>query len=190
MKLLYLHGFISSPASAKAVLTQRWFQQHAPHVEYECPFLSPYPDEAIAVLELLVESLADRNVLIIGSSMGGFYGTWLAHRLACKAVLVNPAVAPWRWGRMLLGEQRNLYTGERYLIEARHLEDLKPLAVPLQQPEKFWVLLQTGDEVLDYRLAVERYRGCRLTIEQGGDHSFRDYERHLPQILDFWNNHA
>jgi len=186
MKLLYLHGFISSPASSKATSTKYWFKLHAPQIDYCCPFLSPYPQQTIELLERKAEQLQGQDVLIIGSSMGGYYGTWLAERLACKAVLVNPAVSPWRWGRVLLGEQRNHYTGEKYRIEERHLEALKPLEQPLRHPENLWLLLQTGDQVLDYRLAQQRYRECRTTVEQGGDHGFTGFERYLPQILQFW----
>lgn len=186
MRLLYLHGFISSPASAKAVATRSWLEAHAPDIGYTCPFLSPYPDEVTMLLEKLAGEFSGQDLLIVGSSMGGYYGTWLAEKLACKAVLVNPAVSPWLGGARLLGPQQNYHTGERYYIEQRHLDALQALDVPLQDPRNYWVLLQTGDDVLDYRLAQRRYAGARVTTEEGGDHSFQGFERFLPGIMQFW----
>lgn len=126
------------------------------------------------------------QVGFIGSSMGGFYATVLAEKYRCRAVLVNPAVAPWRGRDYLLGDQENYHTGEVHHIEQQHLDELQKLDVAMiSDPLRFMVLLQSGDEVLDYRMAAARYAACRLLVEQGGDHSFQGYGDHLPAIISF-----
>lgn len=184
--LLYIHGFNSSPQSLKATVTGRWLARHYPGVNFLCPPLSLFPQSAVASLESILAE-RDDEMYLVGSSMGGFYATWLAQRYACKAVLINPAVAPWRGKDYLLGEQINYHTGERCMFEERHLEALRAFDVPyLEHPQRIRVLLQTGDEVLDYRLALEKYRACEPLVERGGDHSFQNFERHLPAIMDFF----
>ena len=167
MPLVYIHGFNSSPASLKARQTAAWLQKNCPEVSFVCPALASDPARAIAQLQLEVEK-AGGPVGLVGSSMGGYYATWLAEKYRLKAVLINH------------------HTGERYHLEQCHVNAVKDLEVPvLQNLANYWVLLQTGDEVLNYRLAESRYNGCRMTIEQGGDHSFQHYERHLPAIIEF-----
>lgn len=118
--------------------------------------------------------------------MGGYYATWLAEQYSLRAVLVNPAVMPYKLMLDYLGENANYHTGERYVLEQKHVDEVHRLEVrtPLHR-DRYWVLLQTEDEVLDYRQAEARYDGCRMTIEQGGDHSFQHFERFLPDIFDF-----
>jgi len=128
-----------------------------------------------------------RPTLLIGSSLGGYYATWLAERHGVKAALINPAVSPWRYlEREFLGWHRNLYTGEEYEVTPRQVESLRRLEVErLSRPRDFLLLAQTGDEVLDYRLAVEKYAGARQVIEEGGSHAFDNFEAVLPLIFDF-----
>ncbi len=189
--LLYLHGFNSSPQSHKARATADWFARHRPEVRFHCPGLSPYPRRALATLEAVLADIASPSMLVMGSSMGGFYATWVAACCDCRAVLINPAVRPWRGRDYLLGEQANFHSGETYLFEQRHIDDFALAAVDrVARPERFMVLLQTGDEVLDYRPAVDQYRGAHLVVEEGGDHGFQDYERHLPAINEFWTRES
>lgn len=184
--LLYIHGFNSSPQSHKAAATRVWLAARHPETTFRCPFLSPFPDQAMAQLQDEIAALTG-PLYLAGSSMGGFYATWLAVRHGARAVLINPAVRPWLGRDYLLGPQANHHTGEIAVMEPRHLEQLRAWEVEtLPRPQDFLVLLQTGDEVLDYRLAAEKYRACTLVIEPGGDHGFQDFERHLPAIIDFF----
>lgn len=182
--LLYIHGFNSSPDSDKARKTKDWLAAKHPEIAFVCPFLSPFPLSAMADLEALMASM---NVIgVMGSSMGGFYATWLAEQHGCKAVLINPAVAPWTGKDHLLGEQKNYHTGEVHYIEQKHLDQFEQYNVAsLSKPAHFMVLVQCGDEVLDYRLAADKYVDSKLLIEEGGDHGFQGYENHLPEIMKF-----
>jgi predicted esterase YcpF (UPF0227 family) len=184
--LLYLHGFNSSPESKKAQQTRRWYEQNAPEIEFICPALPPYGDAAMGLLKKLVNDRPSGSVSVIGSSMGGFFATCLVEQYSLKAVVVNPAVSPGRGLQGWLGENANYSTGEKWLFEPQHIDEYRRLDPPeIKNKNKYLVLLQSGDEVLDYRDAQQRYSGCKINLESGGDHSFIDYDQHLKNIHQF-----
>lgn len=182
--LIYIHGFNSSPASFKANLLKRRLESMGRGTEFFAPALPDRPRAAAAFLDAEVRK--HRDAALVGSSLGGFYATWLAERHGVKAVLVNPAVRPYDGLRELLGPQQNLYTGVRYELTQTHLDELASIEVSeITRPERYLLMVETGDEVLDYREAVERYRGCRQIVIEGGDHSFSDFGEHLDTVLKF-----
>ena len=187
--VLYLHGFLSSPKSVKAQQTKAYFATHLPDVELVVPQLSNYPSKVASQLQqLLVDKpqLLDGGLKLIGSSMGGFLSTWLVEQYGGKAVIVNPAVKPFELFRGYLGQHTNPYSGEVFTLVEQDMTFLKDMDTPmLKAPEAYHVLLQTGDETLDYRQAEDKYRKSSLVVEQGGDHSFVDYQLHLPNITAF-----
>lgn len=183
--IVYLHGFNSSPASGKAKQFSEQMASLGRQADYYCPALPNSPREAIALVET---SMAQRHgpVTLIGSSLGGFYATHLAEKHGWKAVLVNPAVHAHILMRGAVGTQTNWHTGEKWQFTEAHLAELAALDVPaITRPERYLLLAQTGDEVIDYRDAVAYYAGARQIIEEGGDHGFAGFERHFQTILDF-----
>lgn len=186
--LLYIHGFLSSPFSHKAQQVQAWLADNRPDIDYACPALTAYPDQALARLEALVEERLPEDIYLLGSSLGGFYATHLAEKYNLRSVLINPAVAPHRLiSEYLDRDLKNYHTDEHYRLGSEHIDTLRALDRDrLQYPANFWLMVQTGDETLDYRQAVAKYRGCRQLVEEGGDHSFQNFDRWLPGILEFF----
>lgn len=186
--LLYIHGFNSSPDSHKARQLQAWLAQHHPQVACEIPYLRPYPAEAVAQLEALVERYLSKGeaVGLVGSSLGGYYGAWLAEKYKLRAVLVNPSVRPFDLLGRYIGENKNFHNNDHYVFEQKHVEELRAFYVPAHRhPENLWLMVQCGDETLDFREATAKYSPCRSLIEYGGDHGFQGFERWLPAILHF-----
>jgi len=182
--LIYIHGLNSSPASFKANLLKRRVERLGRGAEFSAPALPDRPSAAAVMLEN--EVARHPGAALVGSSLGGFYATWLAERHGLRAVLVNPAVRPYEGLRQYLGEQQNLYTGERYELSEAHLEELQKMDLAaITRPERYLLMVETGDEVLDYRQAVERYRGCRQMVIDGGDHGFSDFGNYLDHVLGF-----
>ena len=185
---IYIHGFLSSPKSTKAQQLAASLRENHPDIDYLVPALPEAPQGAYAIAETAVQSALDKGaqVGLIGSSMGGFYGTVLAERFGLRAVIINPSVKPHLSIRKYLGTHRNPYSGAEFSIGLDDALALEAMAVArLKCPENYWLLAQTGDEVLDYRDAVEFYQGARQTIEPGGDHQFRHFDRHLPALIKF-----
>ena len=184
--IAYLHGFNSSPNSHKAQVLAAYLAARGRASEYACPALPPHARQAIAVVESLMAAQPEgTRWCFVGSSLGGFYATYLAETHGARAVLLNPAVEPHVGLGAYLGEQSNLHTGERYELTESHLGAWRSLYVPRLHPERYLLIVETDDEVLDYRRAVERYRGAEQIVVPGGDHSVRSFEQHLPRILGF-----
>jgi len=182
--ILYLHGFCSSPASWKARLLAAALDAQDHGERLFCPALSHVPRRAIAQAEAIINAHGPALTLV-GSSLGGYYATWLAEKHDLRAVLINPAVVAPLSLDSFLGTQTNLYTGESFEFTAEHIEQLAALETPRITPERYFLLLETGDEVLDYRQALTRYASCRQSVFEGGDHSFVHFPELLPQLLEY-----
>ncbi len=184
--LLYLHGFRSSPQSAKAQRMAAWVKKHAPRLTWWCPQLPPSPREAIEVLSKGVADWPLDRMAIVGSSLGGFYATVLAERLGCKAALINPAVDPARDLAKYIGETTAWHSEDRFFFLPEYVNQLREMTpVKLADPAHYFAVIATGDEVLDWREMSARYRGCHLRIVEGSDHALSDFDTHLPHLLHF-----
>ncbi|MCG9963097.1 YqiA/YcfP family alpha/beta fold hydrolase [Shewanella cutis] len=186
--LLYIHGFNSSPFSDKAVITARYMAEYHPFLTFHQPQLPNTPKAAMALLQSYVEEAqqANESFNYIGSSLGGYFASYLTERYGGRAVLVNPAVKPFELFDEFMGPQFNPYTQEHYQVLPEHKAEVAEFnTAVIRNPERFLVLLQTGDEVLDYREALHKYHHCQLRIESGGDHSFVGYERYLQTVSQF-----
>jgi len=187
MLVLYIHGFLSSPLSFKAQQIKEYCAQLHPPMDFACPALPTAPAQVMTILNKVVEDNQDQTIGMIGSSMGGYYATYLSQRYQLPAVLINPAVRPYTLMEKYLHQDlKNYHTEEVSRLNEQHVQELHALEINrLQYPALIWVLAQTGDETLDYRHAVARYQGCKQTIEQGGDHSFQGFNAYLPTIIEF-----
>jgi predicted esterase YcpF (UPF0227 family) len=187
--VLYLHGFRSSPQSTKARRMAQLMATEFAHLTWWCPQLPPSPHAAAQLITQGTAHWPGQRMAVIGSSLGGFYATWLAAQRDCLAVLLNPAVDPARDLAKYIGEQSSWHDpAERFYFEPQFVDELRQLQVaPLPHPQRIWALIAQGDEVLDWREMVARYPGACLHVLPGGDHALSDFETHLPQLLDFLN---
>ena len=183
--ILYLHGFCSSPASWKVRLLAAALDSRGQRDRLFCPALSHVPVEAMAQAEAIIAAQRGRPLTLVGSSLGGYYASWLAEKHDLRAVLINPAVVAPVSLDTLVGTQTNLHTGESFEFTAEHIAQLRNLEAPRITPERYLLLVETGDEVLDYRQAVARYAGCRQIVLDGGDHSFTRFPDLLPQLFEY-----
>ncbi|ACO80470.1 hypothetical protein AvCA_43490 [Azotobacter vinelandii CA] len=182
--ILYIHGFNSSSASLKARQLTCAMQALGLALRLRVPDLHHHPRRAIAQLETLLAELG--RPTLVGSSLGGYYATHLAERHGLRAVLINPAVRPYRLFGGRLGTQHNHYSGETWELTVDHLAALAELEVPPpRDPARYRVWLQTGDETLDWRDAAAYYRHCAPAVERGGDHGFQGFAGRLPELLAF-----
>ena len=181
--IVYLHGFCSSPASWKSRLLAEYMAGRGLTGCFICPQLSPVPDEAAASVSRLIEQ-ADGQVTLVGSSLGGHYANHLAEKHGLNAVLINPAAVDRLDAAKFVGEHENFHTGERFVFTEAHAVQLKA-QVGKPTSGRYWLLLEEGDEVLDWRQAADFYAGCRQTLLPDGDHSFTRFPDFMPQILEF-----
>ena len=181
--IIYLHGFCSSPASWKSRLLEELMTGRGLGGHFHCPQLSPVPDEAVASVSRLIEAAAG-PVTLVGSSLGGHYANHLAEKYGLKAVLINPATVDRLDLATFIGEHANFHSGESFTFTESHAAQLK---AQVRRPTAggCWLMVETGDEVLDYRQAVDFYAGCRQTVLDGGEHGFTKFPEFMPQILEF-----
>lgn len=184
--LIYLHGFNSSPQSQKVAELRQRLPELAPTVELVVPELGFDPDVALQRALAAAATAGERPAGVIGSSMGGFYASVVSARMGIPAALVNPAAWPSRLLQHHLGPQHNPYTGEHYELTRDHTERLETMeSGDSADPSKLFVLVETGDETLDYREALGKHPGAATWIQPGGDHRFQRFDRVMPAILAF-----
>jgi uncharacterized protein len=186
--IVYLHGFNSAPLTVKGRLLARAAAALAQPPLFHLPQLHHRPAQAIRDVCSWIDSHAPEghDLTLVGSSLGGYYATWLAERYGTRAVLINPALRPYEDLRPYLGRQRNLYTGEEYEITATHFDELSALRVPaITRAERYFLLVRTGDELLDWREAVAYYAGAWQCVLGGGDHGWADFGDDAAAVLRF-----
>lgn len=183
--LLYLHGFRSSPQSAKARLMAQLMQAKHPEVVWLCPQLPPSPRAAMEMVTRATLDWPTQSMAVVGSSLGGFYATWVAEQRACRAVLLNPAVNPARDLEKYIGEQTQFHAPEEhFFFKAEYVQELRDLhSGDLQKPQNYLAVIAKGDEVLDWREMHARYATAQLLLLEGGDHAISDFARHLPAVM-------
>jgi len=184
--LLYLHGFRSSPQSAKARWMAGWVATHRPDLAWACPQLPPSPAAALDCIRTLTAGWPAATTGVIGSSLGGFYATIVAESLGCRAVVVNPAVDPARDLASHIGRQTLYHAAdESFDFRADHVDELRAMTPPrpLAHPANILAIVAKGDEVLDWREMTSRYAQGPLKLIAGSDHGLTDFESHVPDLL-------
>jgi len=183
--IIYIHGFGSSGEASKAKLLRAYCQENK--IRFIAPSLPTTPDLAIKTLSELIESYQDNEpVYLMGSSLGGYYALYLSDKYNLKAVLINPAVNAPETLERAIGHGVNYYDNSTYEWNASHLEMLESYEIEEPNLENLLVLLQKGDEVLDYEEAFDFLEGAKMVVEEGGTHSFEGLERHLESIKRFF----
>lgn len=185
--LLYLHGFRSSPKSFKAQRMHAVVGDRHPAVHWWCPQLPPSPAAAARLIEEGTAGWPRDGMAVVGSSLGGYYATWVAERTGCRAVLLNPAVDPARDLAGHVGVQTAWHDpDERFVVEPGFADELRALACgPVAHPERYFAVIAKGDEVLDWREMTGRYPGVRTKLLEGSDHGLTDFDDHVEEILGF-----
>lgn len=184
--VLYLHGFRSSPRSFKARVVHDRMKAAGRADALICPQLPASPKEAMKLALLLVERYAAGELAIIGSSLGGFYATWLAERIGCRAVLLNPAVNPLKDLEQHVGVTTAWHSDDRFEFRREYIDELAQLRIGrITRPERYFLLAATGDEVLDYRDMVDHYAGARQHVIEGSDHAISEFADYVDEVLDF-----
>jgi uncharacterized protein len=188
--LLYLHGFRSSPASAKARRMAAWAAAQ-PGLKFVAPQLPPSPLEAMELVAGLITDWPAEGAAVIGSSLGGFYATFVAEQPAhrgWRVAVLNPAVNPARDLARHIGTLTAWHDPTlKFDFTAQHVAELVALTPParLTNPSRYYALIAKGDELLDWREMLARYAGCDGEVLEGSDHGLTDFDDHLPPLTQF-----
>ncbi len=187
--ILYLHGFRSSPQSAKARMVRDLMSARGHGSRLICPQLPPSPKEAMQLAQTLVADVlrtSPESLAVIGSSLGGFYATALAEATGCRAVLLNPAVRPARGLAAHVGPQTAWHSEDQFEFLPAYIDELTELEVArITRPERYFLVAATGDEVLDWRDMVAHYPGARQRVIEGSDHGLSDFAQYIDEVLAF-----
>ncbi len=185
--LLYLHGFRSSPQSAKARKVGARVRAQHPGVIWWCPQLPASPREAMAMLMHGIADWPVASMAVVGSSLGGFYATWVAEKTLCRAVLLNPAVNPARDLQKYVGEQTAWHNpGDHFFFKPEFVDELRALECgPVADPQHYFAVIAKGDEVLDWHEMTARYAGTRIRLLSGSDHALSDFDLQIDEVFGF-----
>jgi len=185
--LLYLHGFRSSPDSIKARLVRARVARDFPRVTLACPALPVSPRAAMEEVDDLIASWPRAHMAVVGSSLGGYYATWIAERTGCRAVVLNPAVQAARDLATQVGTHPAWHDpGQTIDFLATHVQELRNYAVPaITRPERYYALIAHGDEVLDWREMSAHYAGTAGRLLPGSDHAITEFPEYLDEVLAF-----
>ena len=187
--VVYLHGFRSSPRSSKAVLTGEAVKALSTPdnpIEWYCPQLLASPKASMNMVVRRIDASKHDRLVVIGSSLGGYYTNYLAEKFTCKAVALNPAVRAPKELAAHVGMLTSYDTNEPYDFRPEYIDELKALQVEsISNPSRYFLMAAKGDELLDWQEMVDFYKGAEQLVLEGGDHGISDYPDYLPKVLNF-----
>ena len=188
-EIIYLHGFATSADSTKASQLNTFIKNNTRNTKIHIPNLENNISDAVMQIESLIKKI--NPTTLMGSSLGGFYGTYFSEKYNLQCIGINPAVMPLDMSPYL-GENKNYHTGKKFIIDQSQLDLLKTMGnriKKIKRPNNFMILLQSNDELLNYLNSVSYYKGALLDITFGGNHSFEEFEHCLEKIKIFSNMH-
>lgn len=183
--IIYLHGFRSSPASRKALMLRERLQQRGLADQLMCPALPASPRIAAQLALYAARAKPADRVALIGSSLGGYYATWVAEQLGCRAALLNPAINPARDLEAHIGRQPVFFSDAEIDFRPEYIDELRDLDAPVTKPERYFLVAATGDTVIDYRMMVAKYQGARQRVIEGSNHELSDFAQYVDEVLSF-----
>ena len=181
--ILYIHGYGGHGLGVKSSMMREYCK--ANNIKFLAPSLSYIPDLAITTLEEIIEALQGEDITLVGSSLGGYYSIYLAHKYNLKAVLINPSTKPYETLLLTKGHFPHYYDQSTFEWNDKHINSLPKYEVKACRDELFMLLLQKGDETLDYAKAVAKFPDAKVVVEEGGSHSFDGFERYFETIVSF-----
>ena len=188
-KILYLHGFASSADSTKANQISSFINKEMKKTKILIPDLNNNIKHAHDQIKFIIKQ--ECPTAFMGSSLGGFYGTYFSEKYNLPCVNINPAIPPLDMSEYL-GENTNYSTGKKFTIDQKQLDFLNAMSKSIKKikkPENFMTLVQSGDEVLNYKQALAYYAGSQIDVTYGGNHSFDGFDNYLEKIQVFLNLH-
>jgi predicted esterase YcpF (UPF0227 family) len=158
-----------------------------PKVVWACPALNASPKHAMVDVLNTIAEWPKSTMAVVGSSLGGFYATWLTERLGCKAVLLNPAVHPARDLAAYIGQNKCWHDPQQsFLFDRTYVGELRDQEIAhISQPERYFAVIAKGDEVLDWREMTDHFPGAKIKLLVAGDHALSDFDQHLDEVLEF-----
>ncbi len=181
--ILYLHGFASSSNSAKAELLKTQFDA-AEVVTLDLPY-SPF--EAVEQIKAFINEHTDKKIVLMGSSLGGYYALYISNLFSLPAILINPSMRPYETLAHYVGVSTQNYTkNEHFVYQEKYIDFLRSMDITYVDQRKILLMLQRGDETLDYRVAQSILHKADHYIEEGGNHSFENFERSFPLLKMFY----
>jgi uncharacterized protein len=183
-RLIYLHGFRSSPASFKAQWLLTRLTELGRSTKFACPQLPASPREAVDLVRHQFDLRPDDT--LVGSSLGGYFATYLAEHYGCRAVLLNPVIKAARDLRSYVGEHQMYHSEGSFKFRAEYLYELSELEVAMISfPQRYFLIAAKGDQSLDWNEMVAHYSGAGKLVLDGSDHGLSDFDDYGDQVLQF-----
>jgi len=182
--LIYIHGFASSSNSKKCQELKAFYDDEIISMDLSCE-----PLKAIKELKVLIKKYENEDLILLGSSLGGYYALHLLQTFDLPVVLVNPSMQPFQTlARFANKDVANYSKDQSCFFKAEYVEQLKAMDITIKDQSKVLLLLQTGDENLDYKVALWMLPEAKSIVQEGGNHAFEDFKDVFGEIRSFYQS--